>query len=324
MKSPAVSWSWSHALLGAVYALPAAVVLVSDPSKGLALALGVMPAAALGLPGPRARRLVTLILGVVAGGSMIVGALLAEHPWIAVPGIFALCVGAALIAPRGKVGRIGLGLCLPLLGIGLSFHDLAQAAALGALMALGSLYAWAVSLLWPTHPAPRPTTGTGAAGATALDYGIRLGLAASIAAAIGFALTLEHVGWACAAVLLVMRPASSAVRSRGIDRLLSVFVGAIAACLLILADPADGWIAGGVLVSVAALAATAGSRRYVTGIFTTYLVFLLLLVDSPQDAGHRFAERVGETVLGIGLALLFGVFIPWLRQRVTRAPAPRC
>ena len=315
MKSPAISWNWSHALLGAVYAAPATVVLVSDPSKGLALALGVMPAAALGLPGPRARRLVTLILGVLAGASMIIGALFAEHPWVAVPGIFVLCVGAALLAPRGRVGRIALGLCLPLLGIGLSFHDQAQAVALGALMALGSLYASAVSLLWPTHPAPPSHAGSGAAGTSGLDYGIRLGLAASIAAAIGFALALEHVGWACAAVLLVMRPASSAVRSRGIDRLLSVFVGAVAACLLILADPADGWIAAGVLVSVAALAATAGSRRYVTGLFTTYLVFLLLLVNSPQDAGHRFVERVGETLLGIGLALLFGVFLPWLRQR---------
>jgi len=34
-----VVWSWSHALLGAIYALPAAVVVLLDPVLGLAPAL---------------------------------------------------------------------------------------------------------------------------------------------------------------------------------------------------------------------------------------------------------------------------------------------
>ena len=43
-----------------------------------------------------------------------------------------------------------------------------------------------------------------------LDYGVRLGLAGAVCAAIGFALDLEHVGWAVTAALIVMRPSPEA------------------------------------------------------------------------------------------------------------------
>ena len=49
-QAPALAWVWPLALLGALYATPAALVTVTDPTKGLALAAGVLPAAALGLP----------------------------------------------------------------------------------------------------------------------------------------------------------------------------------------------------------------------------------------------------------------------------------
>jgi hypothetical protein len=126
-----------------------------------------------------------------------------------------------------------------MVGIGLSFGDPADAAGLGALMVAGSVYACAVSMLWPTkppaaQPAQTDNTESAAGSHQSLDYGIRLGLAAAIAAGTGFALHLEHVGWACAAVLLVMRPAPDMVRSRGVDRTLSVLVGASAACIVVL------------------------------------------------------------------------------------------
>src|SRR5689334_4016504 len=37
-RPPAVVWSWPHALIGVVYAIPAAAVALRDPSSGIPLA----------------------------------------------------------------------------------------------------------------------------------------------------------------------------------------------------------------------------------------------------------------------------------------------
>ena len=122
---------------------------------------------------------------------MVIGSVLALAPVVAVPAIFALAVGAALLAPRGVLGTLVLNLCLPLVGIGLSFDDVSSAVAGAGLMALGSVYAWAVSQFWPARPG-RPRRA-GRTSVNSLDYGVRLGLAAAIAAAVGFWLNLDHV-----------------------------------------------------------------------------------------------------------------------------------
>ena len=70
-----------------------------------------------------------------------------------------------------------------------------------------------------------------------LDYGIRLGAAGATAAAIGFALDLEHVGWACAAALLVMRPAAEMQRLRSVGRIVAVACGALAGIALVRVSP---------------------------------------------------------------------------------------
>ena len=88
------------------------------------------------------------------------------------------------------------------------------AAALAGLMVLGSLYACAISMLWPERRPPAPRAARPRPVAPMLDYGVRLGAAGASAAAIGFALDLDHVGWACAAALLVMRPAAEMQRLR--------------------------------------------------------------------------------------------------------------
>ncbi len=43
---------------------------------------------------------------------------------------------------------------------------------------------------------------------------------------------------------------------------------------------------------------TAGSRWYVAPASTTFLMFVMLLVDSPADASSRFWERALETISG--------------------------
>ena len=62
-------------------------------------------------------------------------------------------------------------------------------------------------------------------------------------------------------------------------------------------------------------AATVGSRWNLTSAFTTLLVFVMLLNGHPEETVGTFNERVGETVLGVAAAYLFGWAIPALRVR---------
>ncbi|MBS1880718.1 MAG: FUSC family protein [Actinobacteria bacterium] len=310
--SPGLVWSWEEALFGAACALPAALVALGDPGRGIALSVGVLPAVIVGvLPRRRARPLVAVV-GATTGVSMLIGGLLAGVPVLAVAAIWGLGVGAALLAARSPLGRVAMVLALPMVGVGLSYSDLGEAAGLAALMALGSIYACLVSLLWPQgepRPAGRETV------APSLDYGVRLGAAGALAAALGFVLGLQHVGWAPAAALLVMRPAAEMQRARSIGRLLAVALGATLAVLMVHLEPANAWFALAALLAIAAAAATHRSRWYVTPAFTTFLVFLMLLHSDPGDSRFRFNERLLETALGVAIAYFFGLLLPALRAR---------
>lgn len=313
--APGISWDWSRALLGLLYALPAtAVILFGNPQLGLALAVGVMPSATLALPGLRRGRVLIVVVGGVAAACMTVGAVLAEVPVAAVVGIALLAVVAALGSSRSRIGALALALGLPLVGIGLSFADVGEAAGLGGLMILGSVWACLVSMVWPEHPRAAPPARRLPPRA-ALVYGCLLGAAAGLAAAIGFAADLEHVGWATAAALLVMRPARGALVLRSVGRAASVLVGALAGGLYMTTRPSPTETAVVVLLVLTGLAATQASRWYIAPAFTTFLVFVLLLWGSPADAAHRFGERTLETLLGVGLALLFGAVLPAILER---------
>ena len=312
-----LTWKWPSAALGAVYALPAAVAVFFDVRFGVALAVGVLPAAIAGLPPTRRARLAVLVLGVVTAISMLLGGVLAGVPVLAVAAIALLGVATALLAARSRAGQIAMTLSLPLVGIGLSYTDLDVAAAAAGLIIAGSTYAFLVLMLLPER-APDPSPPGGPAVAPTLGYGLRLGAAGATAAAIGFWLELEHVGWACAAALMVMRPAPEMQRLRSVGRILAVAVGALAAVTFVRLSPPAAAYSIALVAAVAAAAATHASRWYVTAAFTTFLVFLLLLFADPDTAGSRFGERVGETLLGVGLAYVFGLALPALTQRRRR------
>jgi uncharacterized membrane protein YccC len=115
--------------------------------------------------------------------------------------------------------------------------------------------------------------------------------------------------------MLVMRPAPEMQRLRSIGRVIAVALGAFAAIVLLRLDP-PAVVYSLVAIAVIGLAGgTRGSRWYVTPAFTTFLVFLLLLYSRPGDAGHRFGERVTETILGVAIAYAFGLGIPAVRAR---------
>jgi hypothetical protein len=314
-----LAWDWSAATLAAIYALPGAVVILSDRSRGLALVLGVLPAAIVGLMPTRRGRLRIIVLGTAIGFPMFVGGLLANVPVLAVAAIAGLGIGSALLAARVRLGQVAMTLSLPMVGVGLSYPGLGNAAALAGLMVLGAIFACVVSMFWPERP---PAQSPAAAPKPTLGYGVRLGAAGATAAALGFLLDLEHVGWACAAALLVMRPAAEMQRLRSVGRIIAVAVGALAAIALVRLTPA-AWVYS--LAAIAALAgcgATHRSRWYVTPAFTTFLVFLLLLDSRPQDAASRFSERLGETVLGVAIAYVFGLVLPALAEQLRRSNDP--
>ena len=60
-----------------------------------------------------------------------------------------------------------------------------------------------------------------------------------------------------------------------------------------------------------------------TAAFTTFIVFLLLLYSDPDAAGARFAERLGETVLGVGIAYGFGLLLAPGRRNATNSDQGR-
>ena len=311
-QTPGLVWDWTAAALGAAYALPAAVVVLSDRSRGLALAVGVLPASIVGLPPTRRGRLAIVVLGTSIGVPMFIGGVLASVPVLAVLAIAGLGVGSALLAARFRLGQIAMTLSLPMVGVGLSYSGFGKAAGAAGLMVLGSIFACLVSMLWPENaatPGPRP------AAKPPLGYGVRLGAAGATAAAIGFLLSLEHVGWACAAALLVMRPTAEMQRLRSVGRILAVAIGALLAIGLVRLGPPAWAYSLAVIGVVAGAGATHRSRWYVTPAFTTVLVFLLLLYARPQDAASRFSERVLETVLGVGIAYAFGLGLPSVVRR---------
>ena len=203
-------------------------------------------------------------------------------------------------------------LSLPMVGIGLSYAESSGTPPPRRVSWCSArVFACLVAMLWPEHAAvPSSITGP----KPTLEYGVRLGAAGATAAAIGFLLDLEHVGWACAAALLVMRPAAEMQRLRSVGRVLAVAIGALAAIAIVRLGPSPWVYSLAALAAVAGAAATHRSRWYVTPAFTTFLVFLLLLYSRPQDAASRFNERVVETLLGVGIAYAFGLGLPALAR----------
>jgi hypothetical protein len=323
----AVAWSWADASRCAVCALPAALVVTSgDVSKGLAWAIGILPAAIVGMAPTRRGRLKVPVVGALFAVSVIVGSLLAHNRVSAVIGIFFVGFGSAVLASRRRFGTVAMTLCAPVAAVGLSYSSLGKAAGIAALMLAGSAWSYVVYLLWPEQPVSgRPLPVTLLPEKFARSYGVLLGLAAASSAAVGEAIHTDHVGWATAAAMFVMRPSAEMQELRSLGRVASVFAGAFLAVVFLRANPSLAAVAVAAVVSIASLGALHESRWYVTPVFPTFLVLTLLLYSDATTATEqwRFNERVGETLIGVGFAYLYGLLVPQLietiqkRQRAT-------
>jgi hypothetical protein len=319
-----ISWTWAHAIRCAICTLPAVpVILVSDPSKGLAWAIGILPAAIVGLGPTRRSRLRLVVVGLLFGLSILMGSILTQTSLTAVVGIFAIAYGSALLASRKAYGMEVMLLCAPASAIGLSYTDLSKAALLGLFMFAGSVFSYVVFLLWPEYPdraepAPRLLPLQ-----LARRYGVGLGLAGASATAISIAIHTDHVGWAPAAALFVMRPIREMQLRRSVGRVLSVLLGSLVAVVFVRASPSTAALSLFAVAAIAGAGGTRGSRWYVTPIFGTSLILTMLLYSNATVANEqwRFKERVGETVLGVGLAYFFGLVVPSIWAHL-RPPPP--
>lgn len=322
----AVAWSWRNALHGAVLGLPAGIAMVADPidgfTTGLTLSVGVLPAAALGVAATRRERARSLIVGAIAAAAILVGSTIGRMPALAVCVIFVLCVAVCLLTAghRRKLAMPVLVLGLPLIGVGLSFPSVGQGLGAALLILAGTVYAFVVSLLWPArasamHPVVPPANRR-----AMLVYGIQIGVAGALAAACGFVLAaafgVDHPGWACVAALMVSRPAHAALVARGWGRALSVLVGAVLALAVAALSVPDAVFAVFLVIVLAAATGTAGSRWYVFPFFSTAIVLSLLMGPEGGDPAHWFLERLGMTLLGVGLAFAAASVVPRIAARL--------
>jgi hypothetical protein len=307
-------WTWSDALRCGLCTLPAAlIVLTGDPSRGIAWAVGILPAAIVGLAPTRRARIRLVYVGMLFAVSILLGSVLVQTSFTAVIGIFGVAFGSAVLASRQAFGLVAMSLCAPVAAVGLSYPDMGKALGLGLIVLGGSVFSYLVSMLYLESsgacPGQRPPL---LSSELAVRYGVRLGLAAAVATAVGIAIHTDHVGWAPAAALFVMRPTEDMQELRSIGRIVSVLFGALAAIALLRISPSPELIAVLVVLAIAGTAGTHGSHWYVTPFFTTFLVLVMLLYANPTVANEqwRFAERVDETILGVGLAYVFGLLPP--------------
>ncbi|RZK72339.1 MAG: hypothetical protein EOP25_01765 [Rhodococcus sp. (in: high G+C Gram-positive bacteria)] len=124
-----LDWQWRAAAVGAIDAVPAAVVTAVAVPSGVALAVGVLPAAIIGLPPTRRARAALILVGILTGLPMVLGSFVAGTPLLATAVVFALAVGAAAlaqttVAKRRDLGRVLSTLSVPLVGVGLSYDVL--------------------------------------------------------------------------------------------------------------------------------------------------------------------------------------------------------
>lgn len=308
-----ITWSWQAVIRGFFFALPALFVIThGDANKGLALAVGVIPGALLGLIPTRKGRFALPLVGLLFAVSILIGSVISNNYITAIGGIFIASFLSAILSARLSIGVTIMTVFIPLVAVGMSYSKFQDGLAMALLIVAGSIYAMCVSLFWPEQTAYKRVRTATLDKKMAVQYGILLGLAAATGTAIGYIFNLEHLGWIPAATLFVMRPQATTQIMRSEGRILSVLAGAFAAALLTFFDPSYGILALFAVLAVVSATATQGSKFYIAPTFTTFIVILLLIYSdaTPSSAADRFVERVTETVIGVALAAVFGFLGP--------------
>lgn len=72
----------------------------------------------------------------------MLGSFMAQWAIVAIPGMFLLAFGAALLLSRRAIGIVALTICLPTAGVGLSYPGLVNSVPLALLYIIGSIVAY--------------------------------------------------------------------------------------------------------------------------------------------------------------------------------------
>lgn len=325
-----ITWDWAEAGRGAVCALPAAVILLAvDVSLGMVFAIATLPVAMLGVPPRRGQRPRLGLVGLAFAVSYGLGSVLGLWEVAAVAALTVLAVAGVWFSVRKPAARLLPALLLPGVALGMN-HPAPGGLAVAGLMLVGCAWATLVTCCWPrTHPpavAPTPPDrgpDPAEARGVARSYAVLFAAAAGIGLALGYLLGLVHVAWAAATAMFIMRPDPGLLASRAVGRTVATFVGVVAAGLLLRRGPTEIALAVVTVAALAAMVAVRTSRWYVVPAGTALIVLLMSGIAGTQVFEVSFAERLVETAVGAGLALLFGVAVPpglrWLAGR--RAPA---
>jgi hypothetical protein len=117
-----IAWNWADAGHCALCALPSGlVILTGDANNGLAWAVGILPAAIIGMAPARRDRSTLVGIGGLFAISIMIGSVLSQAAVRAVAGIFFIAYGCALLASRMALGQVAIALCAPVAAIGLSY-----------------------------------------------------------------------------------------------------------------------------------------------------------------------------------------------------------
>ncbi len=312
-----------HAAVGVAPAIP--LIALGHLTPGVAFAIGLLPTSLMGIAPRRKLRVLYGIIGCLFGVGILVGATInSAHIPVVSAGLFlVICLGATMLAARRPAGTLLLGILIPSLGVGTGY-EVSKAAALTVAFMAGSLWSCLVTL--PVHEFPgdpdvrerllamRPPH--------VKTYGVLLGLTAATAILVGDIFDIPYAGWIATAAMLVIRPLSQMTGWRGVGRAISTIVGTILVIITLNLDL--GYPATAVACAVIAIL-TIGARTsklYITSFGTAFLILTIELHEVSSTASlHQVGRyRIGNNVLGAGIALLYGLLVAWLLARTYFAP----
>lgn len=312
-----------HALLGVIPAV--VLVLLGHLTQGIAFAIGLLPTSLLGIAPTRKNRLIYGLVGCLFGLGVLVGSLIVSWRDVYVTAVVFLAVSflATLVAARRPAGGLLLSILVPSLAVGTGYAR-GEALVLMVAFMLGSI--WSSLVMLPVREFPPDESIIGRLQALqpahVKTYGLLLGLTAATSILVGHLTNNPYAGWIATAAMLVMRPVQDMTGWRGVGRAISTIVGTLLVILTI--NLHLGYGATAVVVAVVAVVAIGArtSRLYITPFGTAFLILTIELfgVDDALNIRTVGWLRIVNNVIGAGIALFYGLLVPWLLDR-RRTPA---
>jgi uncharacterized membrane protein YccC len=170
----------------------------------------------------------------------------------------------------------------------------------------------------PEPPARPPPLEALAPGSPIARHAARVAVTMAAGAAIAIALHLSRPQWITVTIAIVLQPDLGGTLRRALQRLAGTMVGALAATLVApLAQRPVVFAA--LLFPLAAMAIALRPLNY--GLFSALVTpVFLLMAESLSGDWHLTAVRIGNTLLGGGLALAGG-FLLWPTREAAHLPA---